>query len=122
MTKIHTKSKSFKKRFKLGGMGTLKIHHNTVESSDSIHTELQLLYPSAAITNREVIFIYTYYLPCQGNDDNIVNDCATSMAEFFKNKDPEPLVVVGYIEVWEKTNARAAKEMLNWAKITVIRQ
>ena len=129
--KFRDMDKNFRTRLKYGGMGRLKKHGpQAFEGSDLIHTELQLLYPSekqhlvgTAIKRREVIFVYSYYIPCQGNDDNSVNDCATSMAEFFFEKRKyAPLVVVGYSKVWGNTDAEEAKKMLNSVEITVIRR
>lgn len=120
--------KTFKTAYQNGNIKGLK---RKFANNTYVHTELQFLFTERgrdfitdAVMNGEVIFIYSFYIPCAGIK-NCINECSYNLAEFVANYDTyglpkKPTVIIGYDQCFERTDASKSKMWLDSEDIPYI--
>lgn len=108
---------------------TNKVKFKTPLTEDTlIHGEVLLLYGKEGskflrqgIAAGEYIFLYSFYIPCQGNKSS-VSDCSGMMKEYIlhHNADKRSLIVLAYDQVWPQTNKKSAVGELRKAGVIVV--
>ena len=110
----------------------LKTNHvklkNPLTMGSVIHGEVLLLHSEEgrkflkrSLKAGDYLFIYSYYIPCQGNKSS-VSDCASMLKDFLlhNNADGKIAVILAYDKIWHETDKELAAERLSESGVFLV--